>query len=160
MLLIFLQKFLLYGCIGIVVEVLFTGIYQLLSKNWKLTGHTYLWMFVPYGLTGLVMELVRASLDCPFYIKAFVYVPIIYGAEALSGYVILIVTRFLQKLLGGHGAVIPWNYGSHRWTLGGLINLKYFPFWFGLAMLFEPICCILGTTVRALAELTLQTFAG
>lgn len=137
--LILLEKALVYGCLGILIEFFFTGFGSLIKKNWKATGYSYLWMLPIYGFTALVMEAISQGVHWPFYLKAFLYVPVIYGVEALSGYTI--------KLLIGH---IPWDYSKSAWTPMGLINLKYAPFWLVLAMAFDPITDFLTKLLHAL----------
>lgn len=140
MITIYLQKLAFYGCIGILIEFFFTGIYSLFIRNWKLTGHSYLWMFPVYALTALLLEAIKDTIAWPFYTKAFIYLIVIYGVEALSGYAIKLLTGLLQKYFGGHGGnTIPWEYPKSAWTLLGLVNFKYVPFWFVLCLFFEPI---------------------
>jgi hypothetical protein len=146
-------KVLLYGAIGLLIEVIFTGLWSVASRNWKASGHTYLWMWPVYGLTALVLEAVSEALPWPFYLKALVYLPVIYGAEALSGATIKLVTTQLQRWLGGHGGgVILWDYGSSRWTPFGLINFKYAPAWFFVGLVFDPISGMMRNVVNYLAK--------
>lgn len=142
-LLLLLQKLLVYGCLGILIEFFFTSIASLIRKNWKATGQSYLWMLPIYGFTALALEGISDAVHWPFYLKALLYVPIIYGVEALSGWA-------LQKLIG----YIPWDYGRSHWTPMGLINLKYAPFWLVLAMAFDPITSFLARLIRALTIVT------
>lgn len=135
-----IQKFFLYGCIGLLIEVFFTSIASLIKKNWKGTGVSYIWMLPIYGFTALCLEGISESVPWPFYLKALLYVPVIYGMEALSGWT-------LKTTIG----VIPWDYGKSHWTPMGLINLKYAPFWLILAMAFEPISVYLRKLVNFLA---------
>lgn len=136
------QKFLLYGCIGILIEFFFTAAHSLIIKNWKGTGHSYIWMLPVYGGASLFLEVISESVSWPFYFKAFIYVPVIYGIEALSGWMI-------QKIIGH----VPWEYKKSSWAPMGLINLKYAPFWLLLAMLFEPISVYLRKIVVFIATL-------
>ena len=140
--LLILQKFFVYGCIGILVEFFFTGFASLLKKNWKATGYSYLWMLPIYGFTSFALEAISRGLPWPFYLKALVYVPIIYGVEALSGWTI--------KLIIGH---IPWDYQKSKWTPMGLINLTYAPFWLLLALAFDPISSWLRRILTFLAKM-------
>lgn len=140
MLIILLQKLFFYGCIGILIEFFFTSIHSVFIKNWKLTGHSYLWMFPIYATTALALEAVKETVPWPFYTKALIYMVIIYGVEALSGYLIKTLTGRLQKYFGGHGGdKIPWEYEKSAWTILGLVNFKYIPFWLVLCLLFEPL---------------------
>lgn len=143
----------MYGHLGILIEFWFTGFFSLYQKNWKMTGHTYLPMVFVYGMTALVLEAVSEALPWPFYFKALVYLPVIYGAEALSGSAIKIATGLLQKTFGGHGGgIIPWDYGSSRWTPFGLINFKYAPAWLLVALAFDPISGMMRNVVNYLAK--------
>lgn len=123
-----LAKIFAYGCIGILIEFFFTGIYSLFQKNWKATGYSYLYMLPIYGLTAIVLETISDAISWPFYFKAFIYLPVIYGAEALSGILLL-------KTIG----CIPWNYGHSKVTPFGLIHLGYFPAWMIVALAFDPL---------------------
>lgn len=146
------QKLLLYGCMGMVIEVFFTSIASLIQKNWKATGCTYLWMVPIYGLTSLGLEWASDSIHWPFYLKAFVYLPVFFIAEALGGWGIQALTALLQRLFGGSGGgTIPWDYGKSHWTPMGLVNFKYTPFWLALAMGFDPLSAILRRVVNFLA---------
>lgn len=137
-----IQKLFAYGCLGVMIEFFFTGIHSLWIRNWKLTGHSYLWMLPVYGFAALALEAVSEALPWPFYFKALVYVPIIYGVEALSGWT-------LQKLIGH----IPWDYQKSRWTPMGLINLKYAPYWLLLALCFDPISSYMRQILNFLATM-------
>lgn len=138
--LILLEKALVYGCLGVLIEFFFTAAGALIRRNWSATGQSYLWMLPIYGFTALALEGISVALPWPFYLKALIYVPIIYGIEALSGWTI-------YKIIG----VIPWDYRRSRWTPMGLINLKYAPFWLVLAMAFDPITSFLSKLLKALS---------
>lgn len=137
----FLAKLAAYGCIGWVIEILFTGFYSLLvQKNKSAVAVSYLWMGPIYGLAGIVLELVQDSLPWPWYLKPLVYLPLIYGIEGVSGWAI-------RKVTGR----CPWEYPASKWAPLGLIHLGYSPFWLLLGFLFDPISAILGKIVRFLA---------
>jgi uncharacterized membrane protein len=142
-LVLLLQKLLVFGCLGILIEFFFTSIHSLLVKNWKATGYSYLWMLPIYGFTALALEGISDAVPWPFFLKAFLYVPVIYGVEALSGWT-------LQRLIGH----IPWDYQKSKWTPMGLINLKYAPFWLLLAMAFDAITEFLNRLLKALTLVT------
>lgn len=140
MLPVWFEKILLYGHIGVILEFWFTGARSLFNRHWKLTTSSYLWMLPVYGVTGLLMEVVGASVVAPFWAKAFLFVPLIYGAEALSGATLAGLTGFLERFLGGaQGGVIPWEYQKSNWAPFGLVNFRYAPFWYLLALAFDPI---------------------
>lgn len=143
--LILLLKLIVYGHIGFLLEIWFTGIHSFIFKRDKtMTATTYLPMVLVYGFTALALEGVSQAIPWTFYLKAFLYVPIIYGMEALSGWT-------LKQLIGS----IPWDYHrgfstKTRWTPMGLINLKYAPFWLLVAMAFDPITDFLTKMLHAL----------
>lgn len=141
--LILLEKMVIYGCLGMLIEVFFTGINSLIRKHWDATSKTYLWMLPVYGFTALILEAVSEAITWPFYLKAFIYVPIIYGAEALSAWL-------LKSVIGR----VPWDYGISHWTPMGFINLKYIPYWLLLAMAFDPITTFLTKLLHAVALVT------
>ena len=146
------QKFCVYGCLGLLIEVFFTGVWSLFQRHWKMTGSTYLSMFPIYGFSALVLEAVSESLPWPFWCKAPVYVCIIYGAEALSGLTLIWLTGVLQRWFGGSGGgVIPWTYAKSHWMLFGLIEPRYIPAWMVLALAFDPISHFLTKILRIAA---------
>lgn len=150
---IWLQKLAFYGCVGMVIEVFFTGIANLVQRHWKATGNTYLWMFFVYGIAGILIETISQAINMPFYFKAFIYLPMFYGIEALSGILIMTVTGHLESWFGGTGGnVIPWEYGKSKWAPFGLINFKYLPAWLLLAMGFDLISGLLRKFVVFLAN--------
>ncbi len=135
-----LLKLIAYGHIGFLLEIWFTGLHSIfLAKDKTGSATTYLPMFLIYGFTALALEGVSQALAWPFYLKALLYVPIIYGVEGLSGYT-------LKMLIGK----IPWDYQHGPWTPMGLINLKYAPFWLLVSMAFDPIASILAKVLNAL----------
>lgn len=142
-LLILLEKVIVYGCLGLLIEVFFTGFSSLLSGHKDAVAKTYLWMLPIYGLSALALEGLSEILPWPFYVKAFIYVVFIYFVEGISGWV-------LKKTTGR----IPWDYGISHWTPMGLINLKYAPYWLLLAMAFDSITTFLTKILHALAIVT------
>jgi len=87
-----------------------------------------------------LLDAVRMALPWPFYLKALVYLPLIYGIEALSGLLIVTLTTLLERWFGGTGGgVVVWEYKKSAWAPMGLINLSYAPFWLILALGFDWI---------------------
>ncbi len=138
----FLHSLLGYGVIGLLIEVFFTGVGSLLHKNWRATCQTYLWMMPIYGLAGIALEAIYHGLHhWPAVPLALVYTFVIYVTEFVSGLI-------LKKLIGR----CPWDYGLGNWTPWGLINFKYFPYWFALACCFNPISNFLQKALSLLAS--------
>ncbi len=116
----------IYGCIGLLLECFFTGIYSLYRGDTRMECKTWLFMHPVYAATAMILQAVSSSLVWPFYLKIFIYLPIIFGAEALSGWLSI-------KLYGR----ILWDYGRSKWTPFGVINLKYTPAWLVAGSIFE-----------------------
>jgi len=123
-----------------VIEVIFTGVYSFFKGDKKGTSTTFIWMWIVYGLAGVVLELVKTSLDWPWYLKPLVYTPLIYGIEGLSGLA-------LRAIIG----VCPWDYNISKWTFLRVVHFGYLPAWLGLAFLVDPISNVLGKIIRMLA---------
>jgi len=140
MIFVLFQKLVFLGAIGVLLENVFTGLWSLYRRHWKLTTSSYLYMWPIYGVAGLFLDAIRQSLDWPFWLRAFIYVPLIYGVEALSGVLISRLTARLQQWFGGSGGgVVIWEYEKSRWSPMGLVNFGYLPFWFALALGFDWI---------------------
>jgi hypothetical protein len=133
-----LPRFALYGLFGWCAEVVFTASADLATSLWthepidaRLVGHTYLWMFLVYGLGGLAFErvhrrLVRARWNWPA--RGLAYVLGCFGLEfAFGGAVEMLVGR------------IPWDYRNARWGVWGLIRLDYAGVWFVYGFLLEAV---------------------
>lgn len=118
-----LQRVVAYGCLGVLVEVIFTGIRSILRGNWNATGTSYLWMFLIYGAGGLLLETTHNILNWPGPVAALVYVVEIYMIEFSSGY---LIKHWTGK--------IPWDYGAGKYTIMGLVRLDYAGFWYILSL--------------------------
>lgn len=126
---IMLIKFLLYGFMGWIGEILFTGAGSMLAGSLQLTGHTYLWMFPIYGLAVFLEPMHDRIRSMPWMVRGTVWAGVFFIIEYLSGWVL--------KLLIG---VCPWDYSlASPYMLDGLIRLDYFPVWFITGLLFEKI---------------------
>lgn len=121
--------FIIYGIIGWLVEVMFTGLGSLIRGDIKLTSWTYLWMFPIYGMAVLLEPIHDKIRHVPWWIKGIVWVGFIYIIEYFSGFA-------LKIALG----VCPWNYTSKSYfNIEGLIRLDYAPFWFIAGLIFEKL---------------------
>lgn len=128
-----------FACVGITTEIFFTAITELMDMfsagniNWKLKGHSYIWMFPIYGSAGIFF---------PFALKFIGKLNIIIRA-CIWGVGILVVEFITGGLLDFFTGQCPWEYttGIH---IMGYIRLDYFPLWalFGLGI--EQILNILN----------------
>lgn len=127
-----LMRFIIYGCVGFLIEVVWTGLGSALSGDKNLRCNTYLWMFPIYGIGGVAMEPVHELIRVFLWIyRGFIWAAVIFLIEYATGYI-------LKLTLGA----CPWNYdreGEILTSVKGLIRLDFLPLWFGVGLLFERI---------------------
>ncbi len=136
MILELLSKLMVWGMIGLLIEVFFTACHSLLiERNLRAMGTTYLWMLPIYGIAGELLALLRGAIH-----NAWLFVPLavvlIYLIEFGSGWT-------LRKVLGR----CPWEYGPVRFGIMGLVRMDYLPFWFAVALGFDQICDKIGQAI-------------
>lgn len=133
------QRFVAYGFLGFMIEVVFTGLHNIIvlgSK--KAAGHTYLWMFPVYGSGGSLLEQIM------LFMKSSHLSPMLSMVSC-----ILLMTLAIYVMEFTWGAVFeyiigicPWKYTNsdgvtiHKNSILGYIRLDYFLFWLGLAGVF------------------------
>ncbi|MBV9291425.1 MAG: hypothetical protein JO222_03160 [Frankiales bacterium] len=129
------QRFVVYGLAGWCSEIVATGLRSRgRDGNWRLTGHTYLWMLPTYGIAAYLFEPAHtAARDAgwPWWQRGAAWTAGIYVIEAASG-------EALRALTGE----VPWDYRRPRGrkpagtTWRGLVRPAYAPVWFlvGLGM--------------------------
>ncbi|MCM1193422.1 MAG: putative ABC transporter permease [Butyrivibrio sp.] len=123
----FTKNFLKCGLIGWCMEILFTALGSLRSRDFTLKGVTSVWMFPIYGCAAVIAPLSRLLQNRPVWFRGLTYMSIIFSAEYLTG-----------SLLSRH-RLCPWNYGRSRWNINRIIRLDYAPCWFGAGLLFERL---------------------
>jgi len=90
-----------------------------------------------YGLAQPLFEPVHDAVRCrPPVVRAAVYGAGILGVEYVTG-------RLVRGLLGK----APWDYGSARTAVDGLVRLDYLPLWGAFGLAFERLHDVL--TARA-----------
>lgn len=128
----------LYICLGLVTEVLFTGIMDLISPNflqsWRLKnapppknvqadrramGYTFLWMIPLYGLLVGIEPMQRAMSSVPLMVRGLVYLATFWIGEYITG-------ALLKRLIG----FCPWDYSNSRYSVHGYIRWDFGPFWY------------------------------
>lgn len=125
-------RFFLYGLLGWGVEVVWTSVSERLRGqpgDWRLRGHTSLWMFPLYGLLAPLYEPLHNSLrDWHWFMRGAIYLLGIWFMEYVSGWL-------LRRLTGK----CPWDYSDLRGHLHGLIAWEYAPVWFVFGLALEPV---------------------
>jgi len=139
-------RFCIYGLLGWCWEVAWTAARDKISgkqKDWRLLGHSYLWMFPIYGLLAPLGEPIHDTLRPHFWLwRGLVYLAGIWAVEYVTGWV-------LRKLTGK----CPWDYSHLRWNIQGIITLEYAPVWFVFGLCFERIHDALIELTPALQKL-------
>jgi uncharacterized membrane protein len=135
-------RFFIYGLVGWIIEVVFTGMGSLLHGFFALTGYTYLWMFPIYGLAVLMEPVHDRIRESPWPVRGIIYVAIIFMIEYISG-------LSLKMLLG----FCPWDYsGATPYAVDGFIRLDYGPAWFAAGLGFEKLHDALIAVQKRLAR--------
>ena len=129
--------FFIFGCLGITLEVFFTGIKHLIdnvrkSKNdYAVKGESYFWMFYIYGSIAFLFPPVYSILaGWNWLFRILTYGVLILLFEFIIG--------FLLKRLTGK---CPWEYNS-KLAIRGYIRLDYLPIWMLFGYLIEIIMAV------------------
>jgi len=123
-------RFVLYGLLGWCGEIVFTALPRRWPPDWRLAGHTTLWMFPIYGLIAPLYEPVHTALRAwPWPVRGLIYMVGFMAVEFITGWL-------LVRLIGR----CPWDYaGKTRWHILGLTRLDYAPIWFAVGLGLEPV---------------------
>ena len=83
-----MTEFLLLGCVGVGLEVVFTCLSDAgVREGWRLKGQSYVWMFPIYGLTAPFFKFLDPRFGAwPWAARAPLYVLILYVMEYLTGW--------------------------------------------------------------------------
>ncbi|AET70723.1 putative membrane protein [Desulfosporosinus orientis DSM 765] len=120
-----LKRFIFYGTIGLLVEVIYTGLASLLHGDLSMHGFTFLVMIPIYGLSVFLEPLHNLLRPNPWWIRGFIYLALIWTIEYFSG-------AILASVLGS----CPWRYGDSL-NIHGYITLRMAPEWFLAGLGFE-----------------------
>lgn len=124
-----LKRFIIYGLIGWIVEVIFTGTFSLLSGSVRLTAHTYLWMFPIYGLAVFFEPIHDEIRSLAWPVRGLIWAILIFSIEYTTGWL-------LKSAIG----ICPWDYsGNSVYSVQGFIRLDFAPFWFTGGLIWEKI---------------------
>jgi len=122
-----LTRFLIYGLVGLLAEILWTGAHSLIKRDFTLKSETSVWMFFIYGSVILFEPLIHLTQTFPLLLRGTIYALCIFTIEYLTG--------FLMKKLN----ICPWDYSNAKFNINGIIRLDYAPAWFVLGLSFEFI---------------------
>jgi len=123
-----MYKFFIYGILGWCLEVIWTGLWSLLSGDIRLTATTYLWMFPIYGMAVLFEPIHDFIRSWPAWARGGFWMLLFFAVEYLTG-------LFLRHTIG----VSPWDYSGTPFHIHGLIRLDYAPVWFAVGLLYEKV---------------------
>lgn len=124
-----LIHFVIYGLLGILMEVFWTGIHSLISGNFNLIGQTSIWMFFIYGSAVFLEPIHNKLRRKSIIIRGIVWVILIYTIEFTTGFL-------LDQLIGS----CPWDYSnSTNYTIKGYIRFDFIPVWFVVGLIFEKV---------------------
>jgi len=122
------KRFVIYGLLGLLAEVLWNGFGAMLRGDVLLRGTTCIWMFPIYGL-ALFLEPVHYRIKhLPLIVRGGIYMALIFAVELISG--------LLLRLVIGE---CPWNYVNKTLSICGIITLSYAPVWMAYGIMFEKI---------------------
>ena len=120
-------RFVIYGALGCLMEVLWTGLCSLIGKDLKLSSKTSLWMFFIYGMVIFLEPLFRLVSPLNFLLRGLIYAALIMTGEFFTG-------TILQR-----ARACPWDYSHSRFNVRGVIRFDYLPAWAIAGLVFEQI---------------------
>jgi len=132
---IILQRFIIYGLIGICLEIFWTGLNSFARQDLTLAGQSNMWMFLIYGLAIFLEPIHDYIRGENIIIRGLVYMVLIFMAEYITG-------NLLSMLIGK----CPWYYTDNL-SMDGFITLSYIPVWFTLGLFFENFHDFLNKSV-------------
>ena len=122
-----LIRFLIYGAVGCLIEVLWTGLGSLKSRNFSLASNTSLWMFFIYGAAIFLEPFFVILAPLHFLLRGLIYAVLIYAVEFVTGSLL----KFANAC--------PWDYSHTKYHVKGIIRADYLPCWIALGLLFERV---------------------
>lgn len=123
-----LIRFLVYGLLGWVTEIIYTGADSLLKGDIRLAAGTYLWMFPIYGMAVLLEPIHEAIRDKPWLVRGGIWLFLIWAIEYVSGWLLKITT-----------GTCPWDYSGSAYSIHGFIRLDMAVQWFVTGLIFERV---------------------
>jgi uncharacterized membrane protein len=122
-----IQHFLIYGLLGLVIEVIYTGLASLLAGDYSMHGFTFLIMLPIYGSAVFLEPFVFFFNPLPWWIRGLFYLVLFWITEYISGTILILLLGYC-----------PWNYNDPL-NINGIITLRMAPEWFFAGLGFEKI---------------------
>ena len=122
-----ITRFLIYGALGCLMEILWTGLGSLINRNFRLSSNTSIWMFFIYGMV-IFLEPFFVMLE-PFYflLRGSIYAALIFAGEFVIGIALK------------RADICPWDYSHTRYHVKGVIRADYIPAWIIVGLFYEQI---------------------
>jgi uncharacterized membrane protein len=125
-------RFVLYGLLGWCAEVVWTALVDFRrTRDARLAGTTYLWMFPIYGQIAFLYEPVHDAIRAaPLPARALVWALGFTAVEWASGWAI-------ERVTGR----CPWDYAAAgvRFAINPYVRWDYLPLWAAVGLLLEPV---------------------
>ncbi|MGN0383076.1 MAG: hypothetical protein ACI4DS_02310 [Eubacterium sp.] len=119
------SNFVKCGITGLCIEIVWTGIGNLIKKDKKMIGHTSIIMFPIYGMASLIKPLHTIIRKENIIIRGSIYTALIFATEYITG------TYLKSK------NICPWDYSKSKHNINGVIRLDYAPAWFTVGLIYE-----------------------
>ena len=79
------NNFMICGLTGWCMEIIFTSLDSIRNNNFKLTGHTSIWMFPIYGMAAVIPPVYKHIHKLPAIFRGSIYSAGIFVCEYLTG---------------------------------------------------------------------------
>jgi uncharacterized membrane protein len=120
-------RFVIFGMVGFVMEVIWTGLGSLVEGNLKASSRTSLWMFFIYGSAAFMTPLILMVYPMHWIFRGLIYAFGIFIVEYTAGII-------LKK-----ADICPWDYSQAKLNIHGVIRLDYAPVWVAVGLFLEFI---------------------
>ena len=122
-----MKNFIKCGICGWCLEIFWTSLHSLFRRDYKLIGHSSIWMFPIYGMAAVIGPLSTKLKNRNMALRGLIYMNGIFSIEYLTG------TLLKKKNM------CPWDYSDAPLNLRGVIRLDYAPVWFITGLFFEKV---------------------
>ena len=122
-----MKNFVKCGICGWCLELIWTSLHSLSRQDYKLIGHSSIWMFPIYGMAAIIRPVSQKLKNTNIALRGLIYMNGIFSMEYLTG--ILLKKKNL----------CPWDYSETPFNIRGVIRLDYAPVWFVTGLLFEKV---------------------